>query len=197
MRNEEKVNYLWMWIGLSNSMILSGENHSDQSLSILSNATTELRKFEDLEAENQRLNELLTIERDVSEGALIANQLNFNVDKSVNESLQKLVNHVMNANQELKDENQRLRDANRWIPVSERLPETHGAYLVTLQCSPVHKRFGGSRVFLDGVFEPQTEAEVLAWREFPEPYEAWREYPEPYQETYESNQKPEDEPKSV
>lgn len=131
------------------------------------NDALQQERIAELEAENQRLNELLAIEKDVSEGALIANQLNFNVDKSANKSLNALVNHVMKANQELKDENQKLRDANRWIPVSERLPETIGRYQTTYKFANGDKEIVDA--WFDGIKFPSTKH--IAWREIPEPYQ--------------------------
>ena len=55
MREAEKSNYIWTRIRLGNSMILTGENHSQQSLEVLAKAKAELQRFEDLEAENKQL----------------------------------------------------------------------------------------------------------------------------------------------
>lgn len=123
-----------------------------------------------IEAENQRLTELLAIEKDVSEGALIANQLSFNVDKSVNDSLNKLVKHVMNTNQELRNENQRLRDANRWIPVREGLPEVEGEFWVTISRTPTsHSAHFVCIDLFDG--DEFNALDVIAWRELPALYQ--------------------------
>ena len=57
------------------------------------------------------------------------------------------------------------READRWIPVSERLPDTDGYYLVSLgdgQIMVAHS----SGIIENHDFEPK----ILAWKPLPEPY---------------------------
>jgi len=51
---------------------------------------------------------------------------------------------------------------NKWIPVSERLPEEYGLYLVYAEEQPFVCPFKDGEFFID---------EVLAWMPLPEPYE--------------------------
>lgn len=51
----------------------------------------------------------------------------------------------------------------RWIPVSERLPEEEGLYLVYTEEQPFVCSFEDGEFFID---------EVLAWMPLPEPYKA-------------------------
>ena len=69
----------------------------------------------------------------------------------------------------LQTENQRLREANRWIPVGERLPLANGGYEVTLKPYGSGSPFVCFTSFWEGRFE--TSHEVMAWRELPEPYQ--------------------------
>jgi hypothetical protein len=67
---------------------------------------------------------------------------------------------------ELEAENQRLREAGRWIPVGERLPEKEGSYLVSY--------YGGkftSYGYFNGKRFSGESRIVSAWREMPEPYQ--------------------------
>ena len=52
----------------------------------------------------------------------------------------------------------------RWIPVSERLPEKTGKYLVTVKNGNV---YAGTYSAYEGKFNNS----VIAWMELPEPYE--------------------------
>ena len=67
---------------------------------------------------------------------------------------------------ELAAENERLREASRWIPVGERLPEKEGSYLVS---------YYGVKFTRDGYFNGKRfsgESRIVsAWRELPEPYQ--------------------------
>jgi hypothetical protein len=68
---------------------------------------------------------------------------------------------------ELEAENQRLKDANRWIPTSERLPETEGMYETTYEYGNGKRQI--EKFWFDG---KQFFAHyVIAWRELPEPYQ--------------------------
>ena len=51
----------------------------------------------------------------------------------------------------------------RWIPVSERLPEEDGLYLVYTEEQPFVCSFKDGEFFID---------EVIAWMPLPEPYKA-------------------------
>ena len=58
-------------------------------------------------------------------------------------------------------------EQDRWIPVTERLPEKEGCYLVTVQND--HKRKYSKTAWYsgDGWFARQ---DIIAWRLTPEPY---------------------------
>lgn len=58
-------------------------------------------------------------------------------------------------------------EADRWIPVTERLPEKEGCYLVTVKND--HKRKYSKTAWYsgDGWFARQ---DIIAWRLTPEPY---------------------------
>lgn len=72
----------------------------------------------------------------------------------------------------LEAENQRLKDANRWIPVSERLPAHNREYLVTLQIGSAGRPFTGICRFYATAFESANGfGSVVAWQELPEPYQ--------------------------
>lgn len=61
-----------------------------------------------------------------------------------------------------------LPSAQQWIPVSERLPEKDGDYLVTFQLlwlKPIEVCH-----FENGVWDKGNYEDVLAWQELPEPY---------------------------
>ena len=57
------------------------------------------------------------------------------------------------------------READRWIPVSERLPEEYGEYLIT-------GRYGyvGKDIYNDHFKEFNKGNTVIAWKPLPEPY---------------------------
>ena len=67
---------------------------------------------------------------------------------------------------ELEAENQRLREANRWIPVGERLPESEGTYETTYEYGDGKRQI--QRFWFEGDQFPHY---VLAWRQLPEPYQ--------------------------
>lgn len=55
----------------------------------------------------------------------------------------------------------------RWIPVSERLPEEAGVYLVTMKDHEVYElSFSDERWFVQG------NDEIVAWMPLPEPYKS-------------------------
>ena len=58
-----------------------------------------------------------------------------------------------------------------WIPVSERLPEKDGEYLVTVQCSIAgHKHI--DTCFFTGKVNGFERFGIVAWMPLPEPYKA-------------------------
>ena len=76
-----------------------------------------------------------------------------------------------------------------WIPVSERLPEEYGEYLITWTSDEIMEQFVGMAIYeiksyfsrenfrgdVRWLFEEQKtykNVEVLAWMPLPEPYEA-------------------------
>ena len=73
---------------------------------------------------------------------------------------------------------QERREADRWIPVSERLPEKDGVYLVTIQYvakyekgSPIHTiELLASYYTKYGKWSLSDN--VIAWRNLPKPYES-------------------------
>ena len=58
----------------------------------------------------------------------------------------------------------KLEEQTRWIPVTERLPEKNGEYLITGRQGAVNKR-----LYYDGYWYGNWS--VLAWMPLPEPYE--------------------------
>lgn len=80
-----------------------------------------------------------------------------------------------------KDEIEALPSAQAWIPVSERLPEEYGKYLVTMKSGLVKEatykpkriyvnfREGWSACYADGLFY-HDDSEIVAWMPLPEPY---------------------------
>jgi hypothetical protein len=103
----------------------------------------------ELEAENQALKNDVLIEQNLATSAMETNQ--------------KLLAEIRN----LKAENQRLREANPWIPVSERLPQEEGKYETTYEYGDGKRQveqfwFDGKQFFAHY---------VIAWRELPEPYQ--------------------------
>lgn len=76
----------------------------------------------------------------------------------------------------LEAENHKLKEANTWIPVSERLPETTDEYWTTKQYLG-GERWVGQDSFISehGGFCTESEGEVVAWREI---QDLWN---EPYQ----------------
>lgn len=68
----------------------------------------------------------------------------------------------------------------RWIPVSERLPRSHGVYQVTIQCEEGRYTsacyFDGSNTWHNdnriNHGRPYVTDKVIAWQEEPEPYKA-------------------------
>jgi len=61
------------------------------------------------------------------------------------------------------NELKQLREQTRWIPVSERLPEDDGLYLVYTEEQPFVCPFEDGEFFID---------EVIAWMPLPQPYKA-------------------------
>ena len=70
-------------------------------------------------------------------------------------------------------------ECKQWIPVSERLPENDGFYLVTLDGAIVgeNRPFTGLAEFEDGKWIDDEEDYkcVIAWQPLPEPYQGGRE----------------------
>ena len=69
------------------------------------------------------------------------------------------------------------READMWIPVSERLPEERGEYLCTLHYAvpPYHMFHPENNVYVDAIsvqgFDGHTFiSAVIAWKPLPEPY---------------------------
>ena len=68
----------------------------------------------------------------------------------------------------------------KWIPVSERLPRSHGVYQVTIQCEEGRYTsacyFDGSNTWHNdnriNHGRPYVTDKVIAWQEEPEPYKA-------------------------
>ena len=65
---------------------------------------------------------------------------------------------------------QERREADRWIPVSERLPEYSGLYLVSIYELVTVANFTGTE-FTDRSI-PNAVREVFAWKPLPKPYES-------------------------
>ena len=69
----------------------------------------------------------------------------------------------------------------KWIPVSERLPEDYGEYIVTMRSGLVQEatykpkrmyvyfRTGWSACYSDGIFY-HDDSEIVAWMPLPDPY---------------------------
>ena len=57
------------------------------------------------------------------------------------------------------------REVDRWIPVSERLPDLSGLYLVSVDDLVTVGNFGGTEFTRGNV-----ELRVIAWKPLPEPY---------------------------
>jgi hypothetical protein len=72
----------------------------------------------------------------------------------------------------LEAEIEQLKDVNRWIPVSERMPNEEGKYLGTCQVGD-HKPVTLVFWYSEGRTEDEVgEIEgITAWRELPEPYQ--------------------------
>lgn len=64
------------------------------------------------------------------------------------------------------EELRKLREAERWIPVSERLPDKNGKCLVSLDFGDVSEDS-----FVDGIFVLYL-GNVIAWKPLPEHYES-------------------------
>lgn len=66
--------------------------------------------------------------------------------------------------------------ANGWIPVTERLPDVHKRYLVSMKHKSLNNTFIDCRFYVPGYqFEYQDDFErrnweVIAWQPLPEPY---------------------------
>ena len=73
---------------------------------------------------------------------------------------------------ELESENARLKDAQRWIPVSERLPERDGFYLVLENVNQVAGYYHWCKVFGWNTDGGRTNIQsVTHWMPLPEPPE--------------------------
>ena len=73
-----------------------------------------------------------------------------------------------------------LKDRRRWIPVSERMPETDDVYLVTVH--PDYVPQGCKQVDLMYYFKGEWQFlnEKTEWEKWPDPIIAWMPLPEPY-----------------
>lgn len=61
--------------------------------------------------------------------------------------------------------------AREWIPVTERLPETHGLYMVTFDNGNVYvARYDGGWYTIDSYGLLSMSSYVVAWMPLPEPY---------------------------
>lgn len=152
--NTSKIDY----VNLAEARIdeLQSENEVLDQKEIQKIIRQNARLFEqaqELEAENQRLREQVSS---------IAKLLDLPLQK------QRILTAAYLAEwSALKAENQRLKDANRWIPVSERLPETEGMYETTYEYGNGKRQI--EKFWFDG---KQFFAHyVIAWRELPEPYQ--------------------------
>ena len=70
--------------------------------------------------------------------------------------------------EELESENARLKDAQRWIPVSERLPEDGKPVWVCTIWNEQHSGFLIDGVWV-GLFRDFREGEITHWMPLPEP----------------------------
>lgn len=71
------------------------------------------------------------------------------------------------------EELQERREADRWIPVSERLPEQTTAYLVTIKFSEDYEEcIMTDTVIYNTKYGWNTVDEVIAWKPLPKPYES-------------------------
>ena len=84
--------------------------------------------------------------------------------RTVEENLSDLLEKVKQLATELEASLERL-----WIPVTERLPEKDGNYLVTSYTYDKSKVYVTTRLFIDGewVF---CGKDIVAWVELPKPY---------------------------
>lgn len=71
----------------------------------------------------------------------------------------------------LKAENARLKEANRWIPISESLPDHNDYVLVLKLYEPKNKLYVSTDWYAGGVWQGSFEDKVIAWRPMPEPPE--------------------------
>lgn len=67
-------------------------------------------------------------------------------------------------------ENDELMNKSRWIPVSERLPEKEGLYLVSVKNE--HDRRYSKTCWFHGNGNWFARQDVIAWQPLPEPYKA-------------------------
>lgn len=84
--------------------------------------------------------------------------------------------HTVDDYDKLEAENQKLRDANRWIPVSDRLPAQKAYYYCEVIDSTSVSRWYGALYVMQqwwngSDWNTPESAEVIAWRELPEPYQ--------------------------
>ena len=70
--------------------------------------------------------------------------------------------------QTLQAEIERLREAQRWIPVSERLPETRGFYICSNVDRETKKVFVEERFFIGGIWDVYF-SDVTHWMPLPQP----------------------------
>ena len=75
---------------------------------------------------------------------------------------------LMRRVRELESENARLKDAQRWIPVSERLPEDGKPVWVCTIWNEQHSGFLIDGVWV-GLFRDFREGEITHWMPLPEP----------------------------
>ena len=91
--------------------------------------------------------------------------------REVNDVLISEIERQKIRNTQLRQRVQELEEAQRWIPVTERLPEKEGAYQVTREHSITADIFVANDIY-SPTFGEYFHPSVIAWRELPSPYEA-------------------------